>query len=130
MDCENMSCFCYARRCRHRAGNHGFLMQRVVSEGSARRFEVDIVEADGSNLEALQRESLLQEVKSPYLADLLELGEAKGLKKKYGKARLEAACSRTDVVPEPKERRAPLRTPTTPGSAATPVPHSARSSQK
>ena len=47
------------------------VLQRVVTEGRARRFEVDIVEADGSNLEALQRESLLQEVKSPHLADLL-----------------------------------------------------------
>jgi hypothetical protein len=35
------------------------VLQRVVTEGRARRFEVDIVEADGSNLEALQRESPL-----------------------------------------------------------------------
>jgi iron(III) transport system substrate-binding protein len=47
------------------------VLQRVVTESRGRRFEVDIVEADGSNLEALQREQLLREVKSPYLADLL-----------------------------------------------------------
>jgi iron(III) transport system substrate-binding protein len=53
-----------------RAGSDKVL-QRVVTEARARRFEVDLVEADGSNLEALQREKLLQEVKSPHLADLL-----------------------------------------------------------
>jgi iron(III) transport system substrate-binding protein len=47
------------------------VLQRVVTEARGRRFEVDVVEADGSNLEALQHEKLLQEVKSPYLADLL-----------------------------------------------------------
>jgi iron(III) transport system substrate-binding protein len=47
------------------------VVQRLVSEGRARRFEADVIEADGTNLEALYREQLLQEVKSPNLADLI-----------------------------------------------------------
>jgi iron(III) transport system substrate-binding protein len=47
------------------------VVQRLVSEGNAHRFEADAIEADGTNLEALHREKLLQEVHSPYLADLI-----------------------------------------------------------
>ena len=47
------------------------VVQRMVSEGRARRFEADVVEADGTNLEALYREQMLQEVHSPNLADLI-----------------------------------------------------------
>lgn len=46
-------------------------LQRVVTEAQARRYEVDIVETNGPEMEALHREKLLQEVKSPYLADLI-----------------------------------------------------------
>ncbi|HEY4319161.1 MAG TPA: extracellular solute-binding protein [Herbaspirillum sp.] len=47
------------------------VVQRLVGEGRARRFEADVIEADGTNLEALYREQLLQEVHSPNLADLI-----------------------------------------------------------
>ncbi len=47
------------------------ILQRVVTEAAASRYDVDIVESDSFALEALYRESLLQEVKSPYLADLI-----------------------------------------------------------
>jgi iron(III) transport system substrate-binding protein len=47
------------------------VVQRLVNEGHAHRFDADVVEADGTNLEALHREKLLQEVHSPYLADLI-----------------------------------------------------------
>jgi iron(III) transport system substrate-binding protein len=47
------------------------VLQRVVSEARAGRFNADIIENNGPELEALHREKLLQEVKSPYLADLI-----------------------------------------------------------
>jgi len=46
------------------------MQQRVVSEARARRSEVDIVAGSASALEPLYRENLLEEVKSPYLADI------------------------------------------------------------
>src|ERR1700730_4386759 len=53
-----------------RSDSEGFL-QRVLSEARARRFDVDIMAGASSALEPLYRENLLQEVKSPYLADIL-----------------------------------------------------------
>src|SRR5712691_6517748 len=53
-----------------RADSEGFL-QRILSEAKARRFEVDVMAGSSSALEPLFRENLLQEVKSPYLADIL-----------------------------------------------------------
>jgi ABC-type Fe3+ transport system substrate-binding protein len=53
-----------------RADSEGFL-QRIVSEARARRYEVDIMAGSTSALEPLYRENLLQEVKSPNLADIL-----------------------------------------------------------
>jgi iron(III) transport system substrate-binding protein len=53
-----------------RAGSEKVL-QRTVAEARAKRFDVDIVETNGPELESLHREKLLQEVKSPYLADLI-----------------------------------------------------------
>jgi iron(III) transport system substrate-binding protein len=47
------------------------ILQRVVTEAAANRYDVDIMESDSFALEALYRESLLQTVKSPYLADLI-----------------------------------------------------------
>lgn len=47
------------------------ILQRIVSEARARRYEVDIMAASSSTLEPLYRENLLQEVKSPALADLI-----------------------------------------------------------
>jgi iron(III) transport system substrate-binding protein len=54
-----------------RADSEGFL-QRILNEARARRFEVDVAAGSSSALEPLYRESLLQEVKSPYLPDLIE----------------------------------------------------------
>ena len=53
-----------------RAGSEKVL-QRAVTEARANRFDVDVVETNGPELESLHREKLLQEVKSPYLADLI-----------------------------------------------------------
>jgi ABC-type Fe3+ transport system substrate-binding protein len=53
-----------------RSDSEGFL-QRILNEAKARRFEVDIMAGSASALEPLYRENLLQEVKSPYLADIL-----------------------------------------------------------
>ena len=47
------------------------ILQRAVTEAQANRADLDIVESDGFALEALYREGLLQEVRSPYLADLI-----------------------------------------------------------
>jgi len=53
-----------------RADSEGFL-QRILGEARARRFEVDIMAGSTSALEPLYRENLLQEVKSPNLADII-----------------------------------------------------------
>ena len=53
-----------------RADSEGIL-QRILNEAKARRFEVDIVAGSASAIEPLYRENLLQEVKSPYLADII-----------------------------------------------------------
>jgi iron(III) transport system substrate-binding protein len=53
-----------------RADSEGVL-QRIVSEAKARRYEVDIMASSASGLEPLHREGLLTPVKSPYLADLI-----------------------------------------------------------
>src|SRR5262245_39177357 len=47
------------------------ILQRIVSEVRARRYEVDIMAASSSTLEPLYRENLLQEVKSPALAEII-----------------------------------------------------------
>jgi ABC-type Fe3+ transport system substrate-binding protein len=53
-----------------RADSESFL-QRILTEARARRFEVDVMAGASSAIEPLSRENLLQEVKSPHLADLL-----------------------------------------------------------
>jgi iron(III) transport system substrate-binding protein len=53
-----------------RAGSEKVL-QRSVTEARANRFDADVIETNGPELESLHREKLLQEVKSPYLADLI-----------------------------------------------------------
>jgi iron(III) transport system substrate-binding protein len=47
------------------------VLQRAVTEARAGRHEVDAFETNGPELEALHREQLLQEVKSPRLAELV-----------------------------------------------------------
>jgi iron(III) transport system substrate-binding protein len=46
------------------------VLQRILNEARGRRFDVDVVAGASSALEPLYRETLLQEVKSPYLADV------------------------------------------------------------
>jgi iron(III) transport system substrate-binding protein len=53
-----------------RAGSEGVL-QRVTSEARGNRFDVDIVQNNAPENEAAHREKLLQEVRSPFLADLV-----------------------------------------------------------
>jgi len=47
------------------------IIQRAATEARGGRFDVDVFETDGVAMEAVYREKLLQEVKSPYLADLI-----------------------------------------------------------
>jgi iron(III) transport system substrate-binding protein len=47
------------------------IIQRASTEARGNRFDVDVFETDGVAMEAIQREKLLQEVRSPLLADLM-----------------------------------------------------------
>jgi iron(III) transport system substrate-binding protein len=47
------------------------IVQRAVAEAKAGRSDLDVAETNSPEMEALQREGILQEVKSPYLADLI-----------------------------------------------------------
>ncbi|HEY4318272.1 MAG TPA: extracellular solute-binding protein [Herbaspirillum sp.] len=47
------------------------VVQRAVTEGRANRFDADVVETNGMQLESLRREKLLQVVDTPYAADLI-----------------------------------------------------------
>jgi iron(III) transport system substrate-binding protein len=47
------------------------IRQRALAEAGARRFDVDFILNNGPAMEALAGEKLLQEVKSPYLADVM-----------------------------------------------------------
>ncbi len=53
------------------------LLQRIANEAKGQRYEVDVMAAASSALEPLHRERLLQEVKSPYLNDLIPGSVAK-----------------------------------------------------
>jgi iron(III) transport system substrate-binding protein len=46
------------------------ILQRAVMEAHGGRFDVDAVETSAAEMESLHREKLLQEVRSPYLAEL------------------------------------------------------------
>jgi iron(III) transport system substrate-binding protein len=48
------------------------VLQRAIQEARGGRNTMDIAETNGPELESLHREKLLQAVKSPYLADLIE----------------------------------------------------------
>ncbi len=61
----------YGIKVRMWRSNSENILRRVVSEARAGRFEVDLIETNSPELEALYREKLLQEVKSPHLADLI-----------------------------------------------------------
>src|SRR5258708_18536670 len=47
------------------------IIQRAATEARGNRFDVDVFETDGVAMEAIHREKLLQEVKTPLLADLM-----------------------------------------------------------
>jgi iron(III) transport system substrate-binding protein len=51
-------------------GSSENVVQRSVTEARGGRYEADVIETGGSAMESLHREKLLQEVKSPHLADL------------------------------------------------------------
>ena len=53
-----------------RAGSEKVL-QRAVTEARAGRYDVDIIDTNGPEMEGLHREKLLVEVKSPHLGDLI-----------------------------------------------------------
>jgi iron(III) transport system substrate-binding protein len=46
------------------------ILQRAVVEARGGRFDVDAIETSAAEMESLHREKLLQEVRSPYIADL------------------------------------------------------------
>src|SRR5262249_39423545 len=48
------------------------VLQRVVSEAAAKRFEVDAIHISSPEMEALHREKLLQPVASPRFRELVE----------------------------------------------------------
>lgn len=47
------------------------VVQRAVTEARGNRHDADIIETNGPDIEALHREQMLQEVKSPHLAELI-----------------------------------------------------------
>ena len=47
------------------------ILQRAVAEARAGRYEVDAIETSAAEMESLHRERLLQEIKSPHIADLI-----------------------------------------------------------
>jgi len=50
------------------------VLQRVLAETKSNRFDFDLVNMSSPEMEALHREKLLQEVKSPYFGDLIAGG--------------------------------------------------------
>jgi iron(III) transport system substrate-binding protein len=52
------------------------ILQRAITEAAAGRHDVDVMESDSFALEALNRESLLQDVRSPYADDLVPQARA------------------------------------------------------
>ena len=47
------------------------IIQRAATEARGNRFDVDVFETDGVAMEAIHREKLLQEVRSPLLGELM-----------------------------------------------------------
>lgn len=52
-------------------GSSDKVLEKTLLDTRNNRFDVDIIETNGPELESLHRAKLLQEVKSPYLADLI-----------------------------------------------------------
>jgi iron(III) transport system substrate-binding protein len=47
------------------------VLQRSITEAQAKRFTVDVMETNGPELEAMHREKILQQIKSPVLKDVM-----------------------------------------------------------
>ncbi len=47
------------------------VLQRAITESQGGRFDADVLEIGGPELEALHREKLLQQIKSPYFQELI-----------------------------------------------------------
>ena len=47
------------------------VVQRTTTEARSKRYDVDVIETNGPELEALSREKILQPMESPHLADLI-----------------------------------------------------------
>ena len=60
----------YGIRVREWRSSSENIVQRVVSESRANRFEVDLVENNSPEMEALRRENLLRRMESPHFADM------------------------------------------------------------
>jgi iron(III) transport system substrate-binding protein len=60
----------YGVKARVWRGSSETLVQRSVAEARGGRFDADVFETGGAAMESLHRERLLQEIKSPVLADL------------------------------------------------------------
>jgi iron(III) transport system substrate-binding protein len=52
-------------------GSSAKVLEKTLLDARENRFDVDIIETNGPELETLHRQKFLQEVKSPYLADLI-----------------------------------------------------------
>ena len=52
-------------------GSQAHILQRVIAETRGGRFEVDALETNAPQIEALAREKLLQRIASPYVAEVL-----------------------------------------------------------
>ena len=61
----------YGLKVRVWRGSATDIRQRAMTEAQAGRYDLDVVEIAGPEIEALQREHLLQQVASPTLADLI-----------------------------------------------------------
>src|SRR5690606_34210561 len=61
----------YGIKVRSWRGSATKTLQRVVAESSGGRFEVDVIETNGPEMEALHREGLLQRVESPHQSALI-----------------------------------------------------------
>ena len=52
-------------------GSQAHILQRVITETRAGRFEFDVLETNAPQIEALAREKLLQKMASPYVEEVL-----------------------------------------------------------
>ena len=68
----------YGVRVRSWRGSSEDILRRAMTEARASRFEVDVADTAGPEMEALQREKLLHEIASPVFAELMPQAVAPG----------------------------------------------------